>query len=130
MVRPHGNSKTGKPYRRTRESTKSLLRAELKHSSPKEAVNKVFEKKGGVLKAESAGELPRSRDQAYKIKRKQQEELATSMGLKPYPYATKDVLYVVMEQCKRAEKEDILAVCSSRRDPNDVIIYYVIIVYE
>ena len=85
LVRPHGNAKKGKgPYRRTKESTKNLLKAELEHSSPKIATNKVFEDKGGIMLAESAGDLPRDRMQGYNFKRKQQElklssTFATSM---------------------------------------------------
>ena len=45
-----------KKARRTKESTKNLLKAELEHSSPKIATNKVFEDKGGIMLAESAGD--------------------------------------------------------------------------
>lgn len=51
MVRPHGNAKRNKPYRRTQESTKHLLEAKMKHSTPKNAVDKVFASKGGVAAA-------------------------------------------------------------------------------
>jgi len=77
MTRPHGNAKTDEPYRRTRESTKALLKSELKINGPKEAVDKVFASRGGLVAAKSAGELPRGRAQAYNLKRKlQQEQLA------------------------------------------------------
>ena len=48
LVRPHGNAKSNKPYRRTKESTKSLLRDKLHHGDPKDAIDKVLSKKGGV----------------------------------------------------------------------------------
>ena len=53
LVRPHGNAKrTERPFRRTRESTKKLLQSELeKNCDAKEAVNRVFDKRGGVLSA-------------------------------------------------------------------------------
>jgi len=35
-----------------------MLKAHLEHSSPKVATNKVFEEKGGILLAGSAGDLP------------------------------------------------------------------------
>ena len=107
LVRPHGNAKSNKPYRRTRESTKTMLKLELEHCDPKEAVDKVYEKRGGVVSAKSAGELPRGRTQAYNIKRQlQQEQLTTSMGGKGFEAdSCKDMLYVVM-QCKNSEKKD------------------------
>lgn len=74
LFKPHGNAKHSRPYQRTRESTKSLLQEELKHSTPKVAVNTVFDKKGGLIAAESAGELPRGRPQAYYTKMKLQEQ--------------------------------------------------------
>jgi len=51
QIKPHGNSKHDITYRRTRESTltKSLLKEELTHSSPKVAVNTIFDKKEGYL---------------------------------------------------------------------------------
>lgn len=74
LIRPHGNAKNDRPYRRTRESTKLLLKEELHHNSPKVAVNTVFDKRGGLLEAKSAGELPRGRRQAYDTKSKLQQE--------------------------------------------------------
>lgn len=111
LTRPHGNAKTNKPYRRTRESTKNLLKLELEHSCPKEAVDKEFTKHGGIVLSQSAGELPRERSQAYSLKKMiQQEQLVASIGAKAPTssgYGTRDMLYVVMEQCKNAEKTDI-----------------------
>ena len=45
LIRPHGNAKKNKLYRRTRESTKVMIKAELENSKPKEAVDKVFTQK-------------------------------------------------------------------------------------
>ena len=39
LVGPHGNSKSNK---RTREITKNMIKEELEHCDPKEAVNKVI----------------------------------------------------------------------------------------
>ncbi len=81
LIRPHGNAKTNKPYKRTRESTKNLLKLKLEHSCPKEAIDTVFTKRGGIVSSQSAGELPRGRSQAYNLKKKvQQEQLVASMG--------------------------------------------------
>jgi hypothetical protein len=83
-----------------------LLKCELEYSDGKEAVNKVFAKKGGLLTSQSAGELPRDRVQAYNMKRKLQiDKMTASHG--GVSHDTKDMLYVVMEQCKQAEKTDI-----------------------
>ena len=43
LVHPHGNTKSNKPYRHTREITKNMIKEELEHCDPKEAVNKVIE---------------------------------------------------------------------------------------
>ena len=107
LIRPHGNAKSNKPYRRTKESTKTLLKAELEHSNPKEAVDSVFTSRGGVMAAQSAGDLPRGRVQAYNMKRKMQEKKLEGMIGCCVSGGTKDMLYVVMEQCKSAEKSDI-----------------------
>ena len=62
-----------------------------------------------MVAAESAGELPRGRPQAYYTKTKLQEQevnvslnKATSVASK-----TRDMLFVVMEQCKVAQKNDL-----------------------
>ncbi len=106
---PHGNAiRNKRPFRRTRESTKKLLQSELeKNCDAKEAVKKVFDKRGGVLSAQSIGELPRNRSQAYNIKRTlEQRKMVASVGGKVV-HDTPDMLYVVMEQCKQAEKTDV-----------------------
>jgi len=80
LIKPHGNSKHNRPYRRTRESTKVLLKEELTHSTPKLALNTVFDKKGGLFGAKSVGELPRGHPEAYYTKTKLQEkEMNTSL---------------------------------------------------
>lgn len=109
VTRPHGNSKSNKPYRRTMSSTKTHLAAKLKTEKPKDAIDSVFQSKGGLLGAKGAGELPRGRTQAYNLNRKaRQQELKDSV-VAAFPFscasasATRDVLFVVMEQCKNAE---------------------------
>ena len=111
LIRPHGNAKNDRPYRRTRESTKLLLKEELNHSSPKVVVNTVFDKMGGLLEANSAGELPRGRRQAYYNKAKlQQEQVVCGSQDKSLVLSackTRDMLFVVMAQCKAAQKSDL-----------------------
>ena len=74
-------------------------------------MDKEFTKRGGIVLSQSAGELPRERSQAYSLKKMiQQEQLVASIGAKAPTssgYGTRDMLYVVMEQCKNAEKTDI-----------------------
>ena len=59
-----------------------------------------------MISAQSAGELPRGRTQAYNIRRQsQKEKLMASMGAQRYDgSACKDMLFVVMQQSKNAEK--------------------------
>ncbi len=58
LTRPHGNAKQNKPSRRTRESTKSRLKVELEHNSPKEAVDKVFAERGGCSSSSKCRRAP------------------------------------------------------------------------
>ena len=52
LVRPHGNAKrSNQPYRRIKQSTVKLLKAELEHNRPKDATNKVFTERGGIVMA-------------------------------------------------------------------------------
>ncbi len=104
-LRPHGNCKRSKAYRRTRESTKDQLKNELENNKPKDAVDNVFRSKGGVLEVQSAGELPRGRTQAYNIKRAlQHQKLSKAVNIPTS--LTRDMLFVVMQQCKNAEKTE------------------------
>ena len=86
------------------------LEAELQVKKPKDAIQAVFESKGGLLGAGSAGQLPRGATQAYNMKRAlQQKELMA--GVCPRVHissasGTQDMLFVVMEQCKTTEKEN------------------------
>ena len=59
-----------------------------------------------MLTADSAGDIPRDRVQAYNIHRKmKQQTVLNSLGGNCRD--TRDMLYVVMEQCKSAEKHKI-----------------------
>lgn len=83
------------------------MELELEHRSPKDAVDKVFAERGGVIVAQSAGELPRGRTQAYNMKRTQltAKEVGKNDGWhSPSAGASPDMLYVVMTQCKMLRK--------------------------
>ena len=85
------------------ESTKKKLSNVLTTEKPKKAVDIVYEEKGGLLRAKSAGQLPHSRDQAYYLKKKQQQKaVAESVGCSVGEVA-RDMLYAVMLQCKSTE---------------------------
>lgn len=68
LVRPHGNSKEDKPYCRTMKSTVQQVTTNLTTQTPKCAIDKVFNDKGGLVKSSSAGQLPCSRNQGYYLK--------------------------------------------------------------
>ena len=108
LVRPHGNCKEDKPYYRTMKSTVKQLTTTLATQTPKHAINKVFDDKRGLLKSSSAGQLPRDRKQGYYLKRKIiQSKINKSVGVSAPLYTTtgsRDMLFVIMEQCKNAEK--------------------------
>ena len=103
LTHPRGNARSNKPYRGTRESTKCMIKNELEHSDPKDAVDKVFEERGGMVSAQRAGELPRGRTNIRM--QSQKEKLTASTGTQRYDSNDcKDMLFVVMQQCKNAEK--------------------------
>ena len=61
LIRPHRNSKKRKQsFCRTHPSTVNVLK-EIKNYQPKEAVSVVYEESGGIMGANSLGELPRNR---------------------------------------------------------------------
>lgn len=58
LVRPHGDAKVNKLYRRTMKSTNRQLETELQIRKPKDAIDIVFESKGGLVGAHSVEQLP------------------------------------------------------------------------
>lgn len=100
LVRAHGNSSKQRPYYRTAPSVRKNLSTALSEAgkSPKEAVDNVLQKKGGLVYATSAGQIPRNRKQAYNIKFQSQGTRIQTKG------EVRDILFVTMEQCKRAQK--------------------------
>ena len=66
----HGNAKSKHvvPYQRTKESTKAHVRLNLKDNTPKRAFQKTSRELGGAMIAESVGQTPRNRKQAYNMK--------------------------------------------------------------
>ena len=89
----HGNSKkSARPYIRTAQSTLEEIKVNMKQMTPKEAVNMVYEKVGGVVSANSLSELPRDRRQAYNLKNHNQ--CTSGIGSNHH----KDLIYDLLQQ--------------------------------
>ena len=103
LIRPHGNAKSNSPYCRVMKSTKDKLQHELKNASPKEAIHNVTVARGGLINSRSAGELPLRQHQVYNINHKRKLE-SFSKGAGQSRGKGRDLLYIVMEQCKLTDK--------------------------
>ena len=73
-VAPHGNSRSGEVYIRTKPSVMTKLKAAATQSTPKRALTFISNEQGGVMGASSAGSLPRCRQQVKDMRRKKQDE--------------------------------------------------------
>lgn len=73
-VKPHGNSKTTKPFYRTSEKTKQRLQELADTYSPKDVFHKSLEESGGILNLKSAGGHACDVKQIKNIKQKHQEK--------------------------------------------------------
>ena len=71
-VAPHGNARHGQPYLRTMPSVMCKLKKEARDKTPKRALQLVSDKAGGIVKAPSAGALPRNRQQVKDARRNKQ----------------------------------------------------------
>ena len=103
LVRPHGQSFKQKPFYRTASSVKTQLVKALEGKSPKDTLDKVTQDKGSLLGATSVGQIPRNRQQVYRLNH-QQSRIAGTTKLHACGKG-RDVLYVTMEQCKLTQKE-------------------------
>ena len=94
-IKPHGNSKQGRPYFRTSRSTQKRIKEIAATHTPKEAINVLTMEQGGELHARSAASLPRGRRQiSYAREQKQLKD--------------QNPLYSIMLECKLAQgKSDI-----------------------
>lgn len=62
LHKPHGNSKSSKPYIRTSPSTlQKLKQCCAENLVPKVAVSTVTKEKGGIINARAIGDVPRNR---------------------------------------------------------------------
>ena len=103
QVRPHDNSKSKRPYSRIMQSVRKNLAADLETRSPREAITKAMNKKGGLISARSAAELPLQPQQVYNIKHQLKAKQGCSSGASKGK--GRDLLFTVMEQCKLSQKE-------------------------
>ena len=127
LVRPHGNSKEDKLFYRTTKSTMQQVATNLSTHTPKHVVSKVFNDKGGLIQASSVGQLPQDRNQAYYLKHKMREKDFQVASGSSSSSGSCDILFVIMEQCKNAEKgvrfvqhvtcapEPMAVLCTSRQ---------------
>ncbi|XP_070565124.1 uncharacterized protein [Ptychodera flava] len=69
QLRPHGNSKTDRPYIATQSSKMEDMKTKLETSNPATVYKHQFTASGGVLHSESASAEPRNRTQIYNINR-------------------------------------------------------------
>ena len=69
IQKPHGNTKNAhaKPFIRTTPSTLQKLKECIERQRPKEAIAAVTKQKGGIIKVNAVGDLPRNRKQAYNV---------------------------------------------------------------
>ena len=104
LVRPHGNSKEDKLFYRTMKSTMQQVATNLSTHTPKHAVSKVFNDKGGLIQASSVGQLPRDRNQAYYLKHKMREKDFHEASGSSSSSGSRDILFVIMEQCKKVSR--------------------------
>lgn len=100
-VRPHGNSKGKKPFRRCKPSVLKQLKESVDKRSPMHVLREVENLKGGVMNAQSGCDLPRNRKQVYNFKfAVKNQPHGTSASAKPV--SRTDLLAQVMLMCKES----------------------------
>lgn len=95
-VASHGNSKGRVGYTRTMPSTLDMLKSEAQSCTPKIAVEVVDDVKGGIMEADSAGSLPRNRQQVSNLRR---SVTGNNERRRKNVKGTRDELSAVMEMC-------------------------------
>ena len=94
-VKQHGNaSKGSRPFKPSATSTMERLKELVQTSTPKVAVNRLLEEKGGIENICSSGDIARDRQQAANFRRNVKEKenkIASSCS---------DPLLTVMDRCK------------------------------
>jgi len=119
--KPHGNSKTERPYSRTMKSVHNTLKQSA-NDTPKQALSNSLQKCGGLLGARSVGCLPKSRSQVRYHQSKNKQPSGT------------DQLFTVMLQCKSTDSNsdtafvrsvvaapEPMAILATNRQLNDMV---------
>ena len=99
-VKQHGNaSKGSRPFKPSATSTMERLKELVQTSTPKVAVNRLLEEKGGIENIRSSGDIARDRQQAANFRRnvKEKENKVAS--------SCSDPLLTVMDRCKREQAD-------------------------
>ena len=111
--KPHGNTRSNKPFFRTAESTKRHLRELTSKHTPSEVVNLATAEEGGEIYARGASCLPRDRMQIKNFKRCQNST------------TEENVLYSVMLECKLAQgkSEAFVRDVKAAPEPMAVVFY-------
>ena len=112
IQKPHGNSKHAhKPFIRTTPSTLQKLKACSKDLPPRQAISKVTTEKGGVLRVNSVGTIPRNRKQVYNISCREGS-------------GNNDALLSVMVMCKQSMGKDddpFVRIVTSAPEPMSIL---------
>lgn len=97
-IAPHGNSKSNSPFSRIKPSTIKHIKDAAKTKRPVHVLREIHDTKGGIVKANSGGDLPRNRQQVYNFNHsaKVNKELPTM------PPGSSDSLAQVMYMCKQS----------------------------
>ena len=90
--KPHGNSKTERPYSHTMKSVHNTLKQSTGNATPKQALADSLQKCGGLLGACSVGCLLKSHSQVRYHQSKSKQKSSAS-----------DPLFSVMLQCKSTD---------------------------
>ena len=110
ISKPHGNSKTARPFIRTTPSTLQKLKKFYKKQSSKKIIFDLVKEKGGVQKLKAAGDIPRNHKQVYNL---------NSRSLK------EDALLSVMVMCKegkgKGDNQAFVRIVTSAPEPMSVL---------
>lgn len=107
---PHGNSKGKRPFSRTKSSVIDSLKVSAETKPPRKVIREIENKKGGVMGADSACDLPRNRKQVKNLK----------YNLKHDSSTCKDVLARIMHECKESSQSDNVFIRAVEAAPESV----------
>ena len=93
LQKPHGNSKSARPFVRMTPSTLQKLKECCKtNQPPKQGVSNVTKEKGGIINAKPVGDIPRNHRQVYNMKQPKGDD--------------SDALSSIMAMCKQSMDKD------------------------